>query len=72
MTTATKNPLIIASRTIGTRMVMGTEWPVEIIVIRHRYFGHSTWTVATLCNGISGSFEEFPTRKAALEFAGIE
>ncbi len=59
---------IVADKTIGTRTLAGTEWPIRAVVIRHAMPGRRpTWVQTVVCNGmaIDGGVE-FTTRRAAL------
>lgn len=49
-------------RKIGTKTVMGTDWPVHLIVFKN---GNRRWTLAERCNGICRLKQSFRTRAEA-------
>jgi len=58
----------IARVCTGTRLVMGTEWPIESYLTRQEYFGKVRWIITwNLCNGTPSGTEECATKKGALE-----
>ena len=65
--------MIIFTKATGKRTILGTDWPVETVVYRRENFGKPHWNVAfDLCNGTPSRSENFSTKKAALEAAGIK
>jgi hypothetical protein len=58
----------VATVRVASRVVCGTEWPIEYTVERwHTASGKPRWTVVKhLCQGIPQGTEDFTTRKAAL------
>jgi hypothetical protein len=59
---------VIAERVVGSRKVVGTEWPIVDSVERRQYGARVEWVVTRgLCNGIPTSASSFRTRREALE-----
>lgn len=57
----------IASSTVSTRTILGTEYPVSVQVNRFARKGRcSQWSVATICNGVADRSHTFATRTAAM------
>ena len=54
----------------GTRLLSGTQWPVESIVLRQRedFLNRRPYWILVqyLCNGLAAASQQFKTRKAAL------
>lgn len=59
--------VIVAERVVGTRTVLGTDYPILDRVIREESGGRPIWSLwAGLCNGLVASVETFRTRRGAL------
>lgn len=57
----------IAAVRHGTRLILGTEWPVESIVYRYLDRGRARWVlVERQCNGVSRRSEIFRFKWTAL------
>jgi hypothetical protein len=52
-------------RTIGTRRILGTDHPVNVVV----YKAGNKWICATICNGIAEDSTEFRTKREAVAHA---
>ncbi len=64
--------MIIASRVLGYRTIMGTDWPIENVVYRCTKWNQVYWHVAfCLCNGVPQYGRNYKTRREALAAAGI-
>ena len=57
-----------AEVTHGSRLVMGTEWPVYSFV--EKVGDHCWLAVYNLCNGVPSGSEKFRTRREAVEAIG--
>lgn len=49
-------------RKIGTRTILGTDWPIHLIVFRD---GHK-WAMAERCNGTCRNVQHFRTKAEAV------
>lgn len=61
---------IVASKTHGTRIITGTDWPiVDIVYRRQRPLGKPYWILTrAICNGIAhGGSTHYKTQREALE-----
>lgn len=52
-------------RKIGTRTIMGTDWPIHLIVFR----AGRRWAVAERCNGTCRNVQHFQTKSDAINAA---
>ncbi len=61
----------IATRTHGTRRILGTDWPVYDTLDRVTRGSRPRWIVTrNLCNGVPDIAEVYRTRAAALAALG--
>jgi hypothetical protein len=65
---------IVAERLLGTREILGTQWPIVTRVRRDQRPGQRPqWVLETLCNGACDRGETYRTRREALRaFEGAE